>query len=162
MRSDRLRYPDDFLNKVLQGDCLALMRLMPAKSADLVVTDPPYGLREHGGKKNRYGKASAARGFRLTNYEYGGRGYAIPPKEYFDEIFRVSRNQVIFGGNYLRSTPFNSVIPPVPGSSKRCGALKPRTGSPAQASSPRQSAWRIIPNYVSGSEKVIGSQIRKR
>jgi site-specific DNA-methyltransferase (adenine-specific) len=35
-------WPDDYLNKVIQGDCLEIMRGMPDKCVDLVVTDPPY------------------------------------------------------------------------------------------------------------------------
>lgn len=37
-----MKYPDDFLNKVINGDCLEVMKQMPDKCVDLVVTDPPY------------------------------------------------------------------------------------------------------------------------
>ena len=37
-----MNYPDDFINKVIQGDCLDVMKQMPDKCVDLVVTDPPY------------------------------------------------------------------------------------------------------------------------
>lgn len=37
-----MKYPDDFINKVIQGDCLEVMREIPDKSIDLVLTDPPY------------------------------------------------------------------------------------------------------------------------
>src|SRR3990167_3452069 len=37
-----MKYPDDFINKVIQGDCLEVMKQMPDKCVDLVVTDPPY------------------------------------------------------------------------------------------------------------------------
>lgn len=39
-----MTYPDDFINKVIQGDCLEIMKLMPDKCVDLIVTDPPYGM----------------------------------------------------------------------------------------------------------------------
>ena len=39
-----MTYPDDFINKVIQGDCLEVMKQMPDKSVDLVLTDPPYGV----------------------------------------------------------------------------------------------------------------------
>ena len=39
-----MKYPDDFINKVIQGDCLEVMKQMPDKSVDLVLTDPPYGV----------------------------------------------------------------------------------------------------------------------
>ena len=37
-------WPNDYLNQVLQGDCLEIMKGIPDKSVDLVLTDPPYGL----------------------------------------------------------------------------------------------------------------------
>ena len=39
-----MNYPEDFINKVIQGDCLEVMKQMPDKCVDLVITDPPYGL----------------------------------------------------------------------------------------------------------------------
>lgn len=45
-----MRYPEDFLNKVIQGDCLEVMKEMPDKCVDLIVTSPPYdNLREYKG-----------------------------------------------------------------------------------------------------------------
>jgi len=37
-------YPDDYINKIIQGDCLEVMKGIPDKSVDLIVTDPPYGI----------------------------------------------------------------------------------------------------------------------
>ena len=42
-----MRWPDDFIGKVIQGDCLEVMREMPDKCVDLVLTDFPYGIGEH-------------------------------------------------------------------------------------------------------------------
>ncbi len=39
-----MKYPDDYINKVIQGDCLEVMKQMPDKCVDLIVTDPPYGM----------------------------------------------------------------------------------------------------------------------
>ncbi|KKL13141.1 hypothetical protein LCGC14_2528720 [marine sediment metagenome] len=39
-----MKYPEDFINKVIQGDCLRVMKEMPDKCVDLVLTDPPYGI----------------------------------------------------------------------------------------------------------------------
>ena len=39
-----MKYPDDYINKVIQGDCLEVMKQMPDKCVDLVLTDPPYGV----------------------------------------------------------------------------------------------------------------------
>ena len=40
----KLTYPDDFINKVICGDCLEVMKDIPDNSIDLIVTDPPYGI----------------------------------------------------------------------------------------------------------------------
>ena len=45
------------LNRIYQGDCLELMREMPDKCVDLVLTDPPYGIGEAAGKNVRRGGA---------------------------------------------------------------------------------------------------------
>jgi len=42
--SDDLVYPQDFLNKIIWGDCRELITKIPAKSIDVIITDPPYGL----------------------------------------------------------------------------------------------------------------------
>lgn len=39
-----MKYPDDFINKIICGDCLEVMKEMPDKCVDLVLTDPPYGV----------------------------------------------------------------------------------------------------------------------
>lgn len=39
-----MKYPDDFINKVIYGDCLEIMPLVPAKSIDMILCDPPYGI----------------------------------------------------------------------------------------------------------------------
>lgn len=39
-----MKYPTDFINKIIQGDCLEIMKQMPDKCVDLILTDPPYGM----------------------------------------------------------------------------------------------------------------------
>ncbi len=43
-----LNYPEDFINKIICGDCLELIKLIPDNSIDIVLTDPPYGLNKNG------------------------------------------------------------------------------------------------------------------
>jgi site-specific DNA-methyltransferase (adenine-specific) len=95
------------LNTIIHGDCLEVMKTFPDKSVDLVLTDPPYGINVGKGFKGRantqYGKAAA------VSKDYGDITWdeKIPAKEIFDEIFRISKNQIIFGGNY-----FTEFLPP--------------------------------------------------
>jgi len=39
-----MKYPDDYINQVIQGDCLDVMRNIPDKSIDMILSDPPYGV----------------------------------------------------------------------------------------------------------------------
>lgn len=82
-----------------QGDCLELMKNIPNKSIDLIITDPPYGKKADKGT-NGFGSAK--------NRKYkGGWDSKIPEKAVFDEMFRVAKNVIIFGGNY-----FTQHLPP--------------------------------------------------
>ena len=78
------------LNHIYQGDCLEIMKTFPDKSVDLVLTDPPYGI-------------GASRDVIRHKYKQEKSGWddVIPTQEYFDEIFRVSKEQIIWGGNYF-------------------------------------------------------------
>lgn len=95
------------LNTIYNEDCLETMKRMPDGFVDLVLTDPPYGIgvdrtmAKQGG--TQYGKAAAPK----SHYSSSGWDDKIPSKEVFDEIFRVSKHQIIFGGNY-----FTLYLPP--------------------------------------------------
>lgn len=95
------------LNTVIHGDALETMRSWPDKAFDLIVTDPPYGVGMDVKRANaggdKYGKAAAA----AKVYHASGWDAAIPSADVFAEMRRVSRNQVIFGGNY-----FTAHLPP--------------------------------------------------
>jgi len=85
---------DHLLGKIWNEDCLNFMRQLPDKCVDLVLTDPPYGIGEDGG-------ACRTRGKSTPNHESMGWDAKRPNAEYFTEIMRVSKNQIIFGGNYF-------------------------------------------------------------
>ena len=81
------------------GDCLEIMKTMPSKSVDLILTDPPYGKKADKGT-NGFGSAK--------NRRYsGGWDSKRPSKEVFDEMLRVGKNVIIFGANY-----FADILPP--------------------------------------------------
>ena len=75
------------------GDCLELMKEIPDKSIDLIVTDPPYGKKADKGT-NGFGISKNRR------YQ-GGWDNQRPDKQVFDEMFRISKNLIIFGANYF-------------------------------------------------------------
>lgn len=82
-----------------------LLARTPGKAYSLAILDPPYGIGEDGaGNKSRNQKI-AARDY----IPYAGNDKMPPPSEYWEHIFRVSKNQIIFGANYF--TPFLPASP---------------------------------------------------
>ena len=71
------------------GDCMELMRDAPDNYWDLAIVDPPYGIGMHGGSRQ------------YNSYETKSWDFNPPEKHYFDELLRVSKNQIIWGGNYF-------------------------------------------------------------
>lgn len=84
------------LNQIIHADCMDIMKDIPDKYFELAIVDPPYRdsidnspteiMRKKGGMKKWFNK---------------------PDKTYFDELMRVSKDQIIFGGNY-----FTDILPP--------------------------------------------------
>jgi site-specific DNA-methyltransferase (adenine-specific) len=75
-------------------DCMEFMRGLPDNAYDLAIVDPPYGIGRSGKPKS-------------TSSHGGHKGYekkdwdnAPPSKNYFLELFRISKNQIIWGANY--------------------------------------------------------------
>lgn len=103
----------DLLNKIHLGDCLEFMKQLPDKCIDLVLTDPPYGgsVCRTGGRTSRYESGERLQVSRTggTWAEKYGKKVAewdkAPAQEVFDELFRVSKHQIIWGGNYFNLPP---------------------------------------------------------
>ena len=87
---------DEFLNKITHADCLDIMKQLPDKCIDLILTDPPYG--EGMSKRGTIGSSNKGQ---VKDYGKSDWDDKIPEKIYFDEMFRVSKNQIIFGGNFM-------------------------------------------------------------
>lgn len=85
-------------------DCMDGMKEFPDKYFDLAIVDPEYGRKEHGGK-NRSGYVKQKNGSRIfvKDGQYINRGWDNEPagKEYFNELMRVSKHQIIWGCNYF-------------------------------------------------------------
>ena len=78
---------------ITNEDNMELMARYPDNYFDLAIVDPPYGINE--GKRKSYHKNA------LTKYKSKQWDSEIPTVEYFNELFRVSKNQIIWGGNYF-------------------------------------------------------------
>jgi site-specific DNA-methyltransferase (adenine-specific) len=87
---------DEIVNKVHCADCLEFMKQMPDKSVDCVITDPPYGIGAYSTGTMGRGVLAKQSTFEPTNWDN-----SIPSQDVFDEMMRVSKNQIIFGGNYF-------------------------------------------------------------
>lgn len=87
------------LNKFYNMDCMEGMKDIPDKYFDLAIVDPPYGIGIN--SSGRLG-------------HYGGSGKTwdseIPNESYFKELFRVSKNQIIWGGNYFEMKPTRGFV----------------------------------------------------
>ena len=87
---------NELINKITLGDSLEVLKQLPDKCIDLLLTDPPYGINiARSGQVGGNNKAAA------TDYGADTWDEDIPSREMFDELFRVSKNQIIFGGNYF-------------------------------------------------------------
>jgi len=91
------------INQIFNEDCLITMKRMEDNEIDLILTDPPYGIGDKfkGGENSKMNKFNSIveKGWDVT-----------PSKEIFDEIFRVSKNQIIWGGNYFALPPTRGFI----------------------------------------------------
>ena len=90
------------MNTVHLIDCMEFMRSVPDKYYELAIVDPPYGI----GVKTNMGKR---KGTKNDNPVAKWDSFS-PNKEYFTELFRVSRNQIIWGGNYFMLPATKSFI----------------------------------------------------
>jgi site-specific DNA-methyltransferase (adenine-specific) len=82
-------------------DCLEYMANCKDKQFDLAICDPPYGVEEITGKEFSHGRGKLKnRVFNKAN-EKINKWDKAPKQEYFIELFRISKNQIIWGGNYF-------------------------------------------------------------
>ena len=96
---------------LLQTDCMDYMRGLEDNAFDLAIVDPPYGIGECGKSNNRRGtkdsqkrispKNPQGRGVRSTQFIEKSWDKEPPDKEYYIELQRVSKNQIIWGANHF-------------------------------------------------------------
>ena len=97
---------NELIGKIHHIDCLEFMKQVPDNYFDLVLTDPPYGLgdrlstQDSTNTNNKFAKL-----FNASKWND-----EVPSKEIFDEIFRISKHQVIWGGNYFDLPPTRGIL----------------------------------------------------
>jgi site-specific DNA-methyltransferase (adenine-specific) len=85
------------LNKLYNMDCMEGMKQFPDKYFELAIVDPPYGIGIDGQKESICKNPKHNRKL----HEKKDWDNSIPNKEYFKELERVSKNQIIWGANYF-------------------------------------------------------------
>jgi site-specific DNA-methyltransferase (adenine-specific) len=78
-------------------DCMELLKATPDKFYDLAIVDPPYGIGESGDRNKSRGKLAVAQDYKA----FAGGDKEPPSLEYFNELVRVSKNQIIWGANHF-------------------------------------------------------------
>lgn len=85
------------MSEFINSDCLEVMAKYPNGYFDLAIVDPPYFSGPE--KRRYYGRKVSSIGVKRL---YGETSeWKVPDKDYFEELFRVSKNQIIWGVNYF-------------------------------------------------------------
>lgn len=90
---------EDLEGKIINADCMDILKQLPDKCIDLVLTDPPY----RDSKDNQPTMDMRNNG---TMKNFGDK----PSKEMFNELFRISKKQIIFGANNFELPPFKGFL----------------------------------------------------
>ena len=97
--------------ELLNMDCLLYMKQCEDKQFDLAIVDPPYGINADVNQNNLGGKKGFTKGagtykkYHETNWDE-----QVPNQEYFKELIRISKNQIVWGGNYFHELKLEGVI----------------------------------------------------
>ncbi len=93
------------MNVAYNMDCMEGMKQFPDKYFDLAVVDPPYGIGESGSKNHTRSKLAKSKNYKA----FSGNDKEPPDSAYFNELFRVSKSQIIWGANhFIFKIPFDS------------------------------------------------------
>jgi len=91
------------MNQLYLMDCMEGMKQFPDKYFELAIVDPPYGI----GINHNMGRR---KGDKHSDYKKVNWDNEIPTADYFEELRRVSQNQIIWGANYYSMPPTKSFI----------------------------------------------------
>lgn len=97
------------MSDFILGDCMDYMKDMPDNAFDLAIVDPPYGIDL---ANMNMGAGKGKRASKIQNRQWKPKDWdkEPPSAEYFAELFRVSQNQIIWGGNYFPLPPTKCFI----------------------------------------------------
>lgn len=103
------------ISEVYNMDCLEYMKTIPDKYFDLCIADPPYGINVANmantkSARNRLQQGAGKLKNRILQTNKKDWDFFPPTKEIFNEIFRVSKAQIIWGGNYFDLPPTRGII----------------------------------------------------
>lgn len=87
------------------GDCMDLMQATADKAYDLAIVDPPYGLGDKLLNGGHTGRVKFHELYSLNKWDND-----TPDQSYFEELRRVSKNQIIWGGNYFELPPTRGIV----------------------------------------------------
>ena len=89
---------------VRNEDCMIALKGFPDNHFDIAITDPPYGIDV---ANMRMGAGTGKRCSKIQNRKWRPKDWdkEVPGQEYFEQLFRVSKNQIIWGGNYFALPP---------------------------------------------------------
>jgi len=116
-KEKKLKYPDDFINKIICGDCLEVMKEIPDNSVDCVITSPPYNKTGFRGRRDKSKGKGRWRGsdIRYGNYldDKNENEYKVWQVKILDECYRIIKdsgsifyNHKIRRANGIASHPF--------------------------------------------------------
>ena len=95
------------LNQIIHADCMDIMKDIPDKWFELAIVDPPYF---DGPQKSNY-YAGTKQKTAVGKYKDLSKSWELPDKKYFDELIRISKNQIIWGINYFNiSMPGGRIV----------------------------------------------------
>ena len=103
------------ISEVYNIDCLEYMRGLPDKYFDLCIADPPYGIdfsnaNNTKSARNRLHRGAGKLKNRILQTDKKDWDANPPSDEVFEEMVRVSKNQIIWGGNYFKLPPTRGII----------------------------------------------------
>jgi site-specific DNA-methyltransferase (adenine-specific) len=99
----------EVISQVTNEDCMELMSRYADKYFELAIVDPPYGI-DLANMNMGIGKSKKASKIKNRKWKAKDWDKATPNENYFSELFRVSKNQIIWGGNYFSLPPCKNYV----------------------------------------------------